>query len=110
MWPVGGCWAWFGVVWFAGLFLRGPRRDAWPGTAGRCLWARPPWGLCLGLVVYSALGGVLFPRGAPGSAGWGGMAPPAWLVPLLWVFACLPVSVSSPVPGVVALFPFLPWC
>ena len=59
MWPVGGCWAWFGVVWFAGLFLRGPRRDAWPGTAGRCLWARPP----LGPVPW--FGGVQCPRGGP---------------------------------------------
>ena len=48
------------------------------------------------------------PRGAPGSAGWGGVGSSAWLVLLPWAVTCLPASVTSPVLGVVALSPFLP--
>ena len=62
-------------------------------------------GLCLGPGVFSALWGSSSPGVRPG---WGGVTPCAWLVPL--PFACLSASVSSPVLGVVALSPFLPWC
>ena len=44
--------------------------------------------------------GAPVPRGAPGSAEWGGVVSSAWLVP--------PASVSSPVLGVAAVSPFFP--
>ena len=105
---VGGWWAWFDVVNVACWVGMG-------GTSGLVWWAAVRWvslplGLCLGVVVFGALWSVLFPRGAPGLAGWGAVAPSMRLVLVPWVFAFPSVALFSSVPGVVAYSWFLPWC
>ena len=121
-------WCLVGELWcgVACRCFRGPGWAVWPCKAGGCPWGcRPlvgglggpsglarravfrwfvfPWGLCLGVVVSRAPLGVLFPRGAPGPAGWGGVASSAWLVPPR---GCSPVPPFLCCPPSLVLWPF----
>ena len=88
------------VVQLARLMLRG----VWVCRPVRCVrrWSvgLPSLGACP--LVPCPLG-VPVSGGALGSAGWGGVVSPAWLVPL---HCCLRASVSSPVLDVAAVSPF----
>ena len=78
MWLAGGRWAWFGVVRLAASVLR----RIWVCCPVR--WVRLPFSGLPSLGASASVPcplGVLFCRGAPGSAGWGGEASSVWRAP-----------------------------